>query len=235
MQVQRSIKSVPFVTMVVANLLPLYGVAFLGWSVFYILLLYWSENVIIGFYNILKMAAAQGGFDKKNTRGSTPGKFMMIPFFIIHYGGFVGGHGLFIMALSGHKVDRIMGFDNPWPCFLVFVQLLLNVIRQVYVTIPPNMKIAILALFISHGVGFVHDYILKGEYKKTKIGVLMAEPYKNIVLMHIAIIFGAFLTMKIGEPIGVLLIIVIGKTFMDSKLYLGRQKKKADSESSHAN
>ena len=160
MQLQRSIKSVPFVTMVIANLLPLYGVAFLGWSVFYILLLYWSENVIIGFYNILKMAAAQGGFYQKNTKEASLGKLFMIPFFIIHYGGFVGGHGLFIMVLSGHKIGRITGSENAWPCFLVFVQLLLNVIKQVYVTIPANMKIAILALFISHGVGFVHDYVL---------------------------------------------------------------------------
>lgn len=212
-------KNIPLITMIAANLVPIYGVLIFHWSVYYILLLYWSENVIIGFYNVLKMALAKGDIAKQL------GKLFVIPFFIMHYGGFVGAHGLFIMALAGPKTENLMGKMN-WPCFLVFVQLLLNVLRQVYLTIPTNMKLAILAIFVSHGVGFVHDYILTGEYKTAKIDKLMNEPYKNIVLMHVAIIFGGFLTMAMGGPVGVLLVIVGGKTYVDAQLYLRRQQKK---------
>jgi hypothetical protein len=39
----------------IANLFPIYGVLFLGWEVFIILFLFWMENLIIGFFNILRM------------------------------------------------------------------------------------------------------------------------------------------------------------------------------------
>jgi hypothetical protein len=35
---------------IAANQLPLLGVLFWGWSVFALLLLFWPENVIIGFF-----------------------------------------------------------------------------------------------------------------------------------------------------------------------------------------
>lgn len=48
------------VLLVAANLVPLVGVLFLGWSLWTILVLYWLENGVIGFFNVLKMAAARG-------------------------------------------------------------------------------------------------------------------------------------------------------------------------------
>ena len=41
--------------LVTANVIPLLGVLFLGWSTFAIVVIYWSENVIIGAINVLKM------------------------------------------------------------------------------------------------------------------------------------------------------------------------------------
>src|SRR4051794_41692022 len=41
--------------LIAANALPLIGVLFLGWDTFSIVALYWSENVIIGGINVLKM------------------------------------------------------------------------------------------------------------------------------------------------------------------------------------
>jgi len=49
-------------SLILSNLIPLIGVLFFGWDVSTILILYWSENVIIGFYNIFKMAMARGAF-----------------------------------------------------------------------------------------------------------------------------------------------------------------------------
>ena len=41
--------------LVAANLVPLAGVLFFGWSVFATLLLFWVENVIVGGFNVLRM------------------------------------------------------------------------------------------------------------------------------------------------------------------------------------
>ena len=48
--------NVSLLALIGANLIPLAGVFFFGWDVTLIVLLYWSENLIAGFYNILKMA-----------------------------------------------------------------------------------------------------------------------------------------------------------------------------------
>ena len=46
--------------LVIANLIPLVGVVFFGWSLLTILVLYWLENGIVGFWNVPKIALAQG-------------------------------------------------------------------------------------------------------------------------------------------------------------------------------
>ena len=72
----------------IVNLIPLYGVVFLGWKLFPIIFFYWLENIPIGFYNVLKM--------KKEG-----GKTGPIGFFIIQFGVFTTIHGFFIFGFFG--------------------------------------------------------------------------------------------------------------------------------------
>ena len=37
------------IALIAVNLFPVFGVLFMGWDVFPIMILFWSENVIIGF------------------------------------------------------------------------------------------------------------------------------------------------------------------------------------------
>lgn|SRR5262245_5688423 len=46
--------------LLIANAIPLVGVLFFGWSLFTILVLYWVENGIVGFWNVPRIALAQG-------------------------------------------------------------------------------------------------------------------------------------------------------------------------------
>ena len=48
------------IALVIANAIPLVGVLFFGWSLITILVLYWVENGIVGFWNIPKIALARG-------------------------------------------------------------------------------------------------------------------------------------------------------------------------------
>ncbi|NQT02211.1 MAG: hypothetical protein HQ580_09320 [Planctomycetes bacterium] len=80
----------PVIALLAANAIPLFGVLFLDWDAFFIVLLYWSENLVIGFYTILKIV-----FSAVSHPAVHLGKLILIPFFIIHYGGFTAGHGLF--------------------------------------------------------------------------------------------------------------------------------------------
>jgi len=80
--------------LVAANLVPLAGVLFFGWSVFSTLLLFWVENVIVGAFNVLRMLVAQPQIGVM-----WAAKLFMIPFFTFHYGMFVTVHGLFVLTL----------------------------------------------------------------------------------------------------------------------------------------
>ena len=51
------------VALIVANAIPLFGVLFLGWNVWNILIMYWLENGIVGVFNVLKMLRAEGPTD----------------------------------------------------------------------------------------------------------------------------------------------------------------------------
>jgi hypothetical protein len=42
-----------------ANLMPLIGVLALNWDVTPIMIFYWAENLVIGFFNVLKLRLAQ--------------------------------------------------------------------------------------------------------------------------------------------------------------------------------
>jgi hypothetical protein len=211
---------IPVIALLAANAIPLFGVVFLNWDAFSIVLLYWSENLIIGFYNILKIALATVPHPAAHL-----GKLFLIPFFTIHYGGFTAIHGFFVLAIFKKSIDNNVMDGTTWPCFLVFVQMLINVAKQIYSIIPPQLKIAILALFISHGISFVYNYLLKGEYKIAKPQQLMGAPYGRVVVMHIAILVGGFLTMTIGSPAALLLILVIIKTIVDVNLHSRSHKK----------
>jgi len=87
--------------LVAANLVPLAGVLFFGWSVFATLLLFWVENVIVGGFNVLRMLWAQ-----PDNPLIWVAKAGMIPFFIVHYGMFTTVHGAFVLTLFGGVHDR---------------------------------------------------------------------------------------------------------------------------------
>ncbi|MFA4857979.1 MAG: DUF6498-containing protein [Candidatus Margulisiibacteriota bacterium] len=75
-------------SLIAANLVPLAGVWFWGWSLLSIILLYWLENGIIGFYNALKMMVI----------GKWSSWFFVL-FFSVHYSIFMLVHLVFIFVL----------------------------------------------------------------------------------------------------------------------------------------
>ncbi len=46
----------PLLFLIVANLLPVYGVLVWDWNVFAVMFLFWCENVVIGLFGVAKTA-----------------------------------------------------------------------------------------------------------------------------------------------------------------------------------
>ncbi len=218
--IRQILPRLPLISLLAANALPLFGVLFLNWDAFGIVLLYWAENLAVGFYSVLKMALVKVKQPQEHL-----GKLFMIPFFMCHFGGFTGVHGGIVLTMFGKSDASFMG-RTTWPCFFAFLQILLNVFREALSIMTPQMRLAVFALFASHGISFVYNYLIKGEYAKTNLGKLMAAPYGRVVVMHVAIIAGGFLLVALKSPAVLLLVLVALKTFVDVKLHLYEHRKK---------
>jgi hypothetical protein len=195
--------------LLLANLVPLFGVLFLGWDVGSLVVLYWSENLVIGGYTILKMLL--------KARGSE--RFLAL-FFTLHYGGFCAIHGFFVLQLTRFAgEDWVHPAATTWPGPLSIIQMFINLTQQVLAAAPREFLLACLALVVSHGVSFVLVYLGQREYAHTTMKELMNAPYRRIAVLHIAIIAGGFLVASMGSPLGLLVALVALKIGMDIILH----------------
>ena len=211
------------VALIAANALPLVGVLFFGWDASFIIVIYWTENVVTGFYNILKIVLCH-----KDEPVAHIGKVFLIPSFLIHYGGFCAVHGAFVLALTHGMGDIPSVFPKEvWWGPLMFLQLLAGVIRQLVTTAGRELVWPVAALVVSHGLSFVQNYLLGGEYKKTDTRRLMQAPYARIVLLHVAILAGGAPVMLLGSPLPLVVLLVLLKTFLDIKLHKKSHERQA--------
>jgi hypothetical protein len=227
--------------LIAANVLPLAGVLFLGWSTFAIVVVYWAENVIIGMINVLKMlvcspsqkalelAQATAEQRKGNSRqvqqllegqshtlsavhhGS---KLFFIPFFVVHYGLFCMGHGVFIFELLGGGGHMSASPLDAWPFFWTRLR-------------EEGLLWAVGALAASHLFSFFTNFIYRGEYRQVTVPELMFRPYGRIVILHVAILIGAMFIEFLGSPVWMLVILIAGKTILDIGLHLAEREKNA--------
>jgi hypothetical protein len=201
--------NLPLLALVLANLIPVFGVLFLHWDVGAIVVLYWTENLVVGVYTLLKMLVT----------GGTSALGIML-FFCLHYGVFCAIHGVFVLELTQFAGE--ISSELPvasWPGPLVVVQKILYFGQQILDAAPPEFSWAILALLLSHGASFMLLFVGQGEYRHTSVETLMKAPYKRIAVLHIAVIIGGFLVVELGEPLGLLLALVALKIGMDIMLH----------------
>ncbi len=205
--------------LILANLIPVIGVFLYDWDVLSILLLYWAENVVIGLLNVARMFACESGDvlqmllaganrpipdEIRQQLPRIPGmtlKFVLIPFFIMHYGIFCFDH---LTAVIGIFSNGGLGSG---------VGSALAALWQ------PAFWIAVVAVLASHLYSYYANFIGGGEYKRASLMLLMKRPYGRIIAMHIAIVLGAGLVIWLGSPLPMLLILILIKTFFDLRLH----------------
>lgn len=195
------------IALLLANLIPLGGVLFLGWEVFPIVLLFWCENLVVGAFNALKMLLAAPGLP-----AAWGAKAFMVPFFCVHYGIFCLVHGVFVFVLFGGG-GRMLHGGPPGPAQLA------ETLSQLH------LGWAVLGLVVSHGVSFVTNYLMAGEYRTAQLPTLMAAPYGRIVVLHLTILGGGFLLMALGSPMVGLLLLVALKIGLDVRAHLRERRR----------
>ncbi len=222
--------------LIAVNLSLILAVIAWDWQIFDIVFLYWVENLVIGVINVLKMLAANPGNSSLTSLvdAMKPGasakqtaeiqariadtkiaglggviKVILIPFFILHYGMFSYGHGVFIFAMF-----------NDGSLLSEGRKAMLN-----SELLSSGMLFAIAMLAASHLFSFTRNFIGAGEYRRTHPITLMMRPYGRIIVLHITIILGAFMTMAFGSPLGLLIVLVVLKTAVDLAMHQSERSK----------
>jgi hypothetical protein len=218
------------ILLVAFNLIPLVGVLFWGWNVATLLVLYWVENGIVGILNVPKMLLASGPDEPATrvlevrgvgpvtvARGGMIAKATLVPFFLIHYGIFWLVHGVFVFTLP-----QLVGAGAPAFQPDVFgpgfdPEMVDGVLVQTRSVGPDLSAVAwgAIGLAISHTASFLINFVGRGEYRKISAARQMFAPYGRLVILHLTILFGAFLSLTIGSPVGAIVVLVLVKTAVD--------------------
>jgi hypothetical protein len=135
-------------------------------------------------------------------------KLFMVPFFCVHYGLFWVVHGIFVWTALPALFAMASGGVGS----------------------GPDGQVVLFAFFFmlaSHGVSFVVNWLLGGEYRTSNPAAEMGAPYVRVVILHLTIIFGAFAVALLGQPIGALVVMVLLKTGVDLAAHLGERARAA--------
>lgn len=203
--------------LLLANAIPLVGVLLLGWSLWTILAVYWLENGIVGLFSLAKILLARGevapGLEPVAAArvASVPPivhRVLFAAFFPLHYGVFWAGHGVFVLGFLpifarleggfGTDTAALAGSGIDWTAAAIGAG----------------------ALFASHGVSFLVNYLWRGEYRTASPSIQAQAPYERVIALHVTILLGAWAIILIGSPVGALLVLVAVKAYIDLRAHL---------------
>ena len=188
--------------LVLANLVPLFGIVAFGWTLHSLLVVYWLESGVVGAAYVAKIRRAEGEDDPEELpswelNGRSADSFVgtsngrIATFFLGHYGVFWAFHGLFVLY----------GFPDEFP--------------GLEPASPRVVAVAAVSLAGYHAVSYWLNYLGQREYERNGPVTLMVEPYSRVFVLHVTIVLGAIPIQLFGAPAGALVVMVLVKTYFD--------------------
>ena len=177
------------VFLILANMVPIFGVLFLGWDALTILVLYWLESVIMGVLNIPKILACRSA--EQSAGGAVFTNLFPAVFFTFHYGMFTSVHGVFLAEMFGARpiIEGLFsGGSFIWTATI---------------------------FLISHLASMVINFFGKKEYLGRNARRQMFSVYGRVFIMHIVVLLGGFTIQKFGAPIIAVIMLITLKTAID--------------------
>ena len=189
---------------IVSNLIPVYGVWFLGWSAVEVFIVYALETIIIGVMTVLKLAVATfaKGTDAWYNQGNTTqvGGLFFIFFFIAHYGLFAAVQTSIFSASA-----RI----NPQGSGLL--HFFLNWYKYVNTDIAIMLGVFVVSYFWRNFIPFVR----KKEYQTVPMMMIMFQPYGRVFVQQFVVIVGSMF-LGFGFDKGFIFIFAMVKIFFEA-------------------
>src|SRR5213593_1526439 len=182
------------IPLIMANAAPIVGVLFFGWDLLSIMFLYWMETAVVAFYSLLKAVKVGGLF-----------QIRPMTINLVFLGIFMRFHLIFLLWFFGppHRSNLPPEMVTP---------LLLK-------TWPSAV-----ALFMSHGVSFLVNFLGNREYERTTVAAEQGAPWNRVVLIHMTIIFGGWVIRLARAPVGGLVVLGLLKIVTDLHGHLRQRR-----------
>lgn len=215
--IQGEFHKVDVAILILAHIPPIFGLLLFGWKVIDVLFLFGFEVVVVGFFNILKLAWVRG-----TKRSPVYLKIIMIPFFIVHFIIFLGVCYIGIIAVLTIYKQVILdssGLTAIW-------KFTLKPYFTNHVLSPKTLLFYnYLLILISHSTAFTQNFLKGEENIKMTVDSLMRAPYWQIFITQVWVVGGAAIILEQQWSLGWLCLSVIIKLAIDFYLrYLEHYK-----------
>jgi hypothetical protein len=176
------------VALVIANAFVAFQTFRHEWGYYEVMLIYWLEVVILGFYNVLRMlvvgvvgAAPLGAWaarwvDLGNVLNRLALTAIGVGFFVVKFGAFAFTIGLFIILLPAFLDVEGDGSAAGIPRALMAA--------------GPGFLLTAGVLGLSHGVSFVKNFLAGREYDRIDVVSLAFWPYVRMSLVAATLLVG---------------------------------------------
>jgi len=184
----------PLLSIILLNIIPIIGVLLLGWNVYQLITIFLLESVLVGVFNLVKMALAKKpSLDTGIIKAFS--KIGLMLFFCFHY-------FFFLLILSVFVFTMVVPADHIGLSNLNFILI-------------------IIMLFAGCTSHFITDYMLPKKYLTTAPGDLFFSPYSRVWILAALIFAGGFISHnRMGNQYFYLIILVSTKLFADIVVFL---------------
>ncbi|TCK66897.1 hypothetical protein DFQ05_2183 [Winogradskyella wandonensis] len=170
---------------------------------------YFLETIIIGVFNIFKMYLCRNTYIEDNEKNDSI--WFLIPFFVVHYGGFVAIQSIFLFAIfsisgNGFIKEPFNLIDN----FNALLQL-------------EGMLLMLLVLTVSQLLKFYFDFLKIEKFHQFTANEVMFKPYLRIFIQQFVVIIGSFFMMLSGAPIFAAILLILLRFVVDFLLVAIRE------------
>ena len=208
----RAVRTVSVLVGLVANLIPLYGVLYWGWDAFQLLMLYWTETVIVAFWTIVgitRVPVDQLGTINVGGRLRPATHKLLCGYFTLVASLFILGHLAFLwLMFSGEWLKKVPGTSS--------------ILRELYVA--DGLWLALIFMFVSGWISYLTSPPVVPRQRDAKqttpeegsdaVGEIVGGLFVRIAIMQVAIIVGGMLAKAYGS-MAPLLIVIGCKTVID--------------------
>ncbi len=190
----------------VSNVLAVVFALIDGWGLGNLMLIYWWQSVLIGFFHFFRIILLKSfcteGFTSNGTRvpETNKGKFSTAVFFAVHYGFFHLVYVVFLIGFAsadgGEAEPGVDPTDGESSRLLWFV-------------------LSMLGFIFGHAYSFYQN-VRADLQNRPNLGTMMFLPYARIIPMHLTIILGSMS----GSGMGSLLLFSGLKTGADYVMHI---------------